>query len=129
MQIGAAAKASGVNAKMIRHYEAIGLVRTGSRRSNNYRDYDERDVHELRFISSARDLGFSLDRIRRLLDLWRDRSRQSSEVRNLAARHLREIEVKVSELQAMARTLRALVEACRGDGRPDCPILHGLEHH
>jgi MerR family copper efflux transcriptional regulator len=128
MQIGAAANASGVNTKMIRHYEAIGLIDTGVRRDNNYREYGVRDIHDLRFIRSARDLGFSLDEIRTLLELWRDRSRQSSDVRTLAARHLRAVETKVVELQAIARALGHLVEACRGDDRPDCPILEGIDH-
>lgn len=127
MQIGAAAKASGVSAKMIRHYEAIGLISNGARRDNGYRDYDERDIHELRFIRSSRDLGFSLEEIRALLDLWRDRTRSSKDVHRLAARHLADVEAKVAELQAMAQTLRHLLSACHGDARPDCPILEGLE--
>ena len=126
MQIGAAATASGVHAKMIRHYEAIGLIAAGGRAANNYRDYDMRDVHELRFIRSARDLGFSLAQIRMLLDLWRDQTRHSSDVRTLAAKHLKEIETKLTELQAMAATLRQLVDACHGDQRPNCPILDEL---
>lgn len=126
MQIGPAAKASGVSAKMIRHYEAIGLIQSGARQTNGYRDYDSRDVHELRFIRSARDLGFSLDEIRTLLDLWRDKGRSSRDVHQLAARHLTEIEDKIVELQAMAATLRELLHACKGDSRPDCPILDGI---
>ncbi len=127
MQIGMAATASGVSAKMIRHYEAIGLIMEGARRINGYRDYDERDIHELRFIRSARDLGFSLGEIRALLDLWRDRTRSSKHVHALAARHLTEVEAKIAELQAMAQTLRHLLQACHGDTRPDCPILQQLE--
>lgn len=126
MQIGMAADASGVSAKMIRHYEAIGLIANGARRDNGYRDYDERDVHELRFIRSARDLGFSLEEIRALLDLWRDTSRSSRDVHALAERHLHEIEAKIAELQSMAHTLRQLLGACHGDARPECPILIGL---
>jgi Cu(I)-responsive transcriptional regulator len=126
MQIGTAADASGVSTKMIRHYEAIGLIANGARRGNGYRDYEERDVHELRFIRSSRDLGFSLEEIRALLDLWRDRSRSSRDVHSLAARHLNEIESKITELQAMARTLRQLIGDCHGDARPECPILDGL---
>lgn len=126
MQIGTAAGASGVSAKMIRHYEAIGLIPSGARRMNGYRDYDGRDIHELRFIRSARDLGFSLDEIRALLDLWRNRARTSRDVHQLAANHLHGIESKIVELQAMARTLRELLGACHGDERPDCPILDGL---
>lgn len=126
MQIGTAAKASGVSAKMIRHYEAIGLIQSGARQTNGYRDYDSRDVYELRFIRSARDLGFSLDEIRTLLDLWRNKGRSSRDVHQLAAKHLSDIEGKIVELQAMAATLRELLHACNGDSRPDCPILDGL---
>jgi Cu(I)-responsive transcriptional regulator len=126
MQIGSAAEASGVSAKMIRHYEAIGLIASGARRTNNYRSYDIRDVHELRFIRSARDLGFSLDEIRALLGLWRDRSRKSADVKALAARHLDDIERRLADLQALAETLRHLVASCHGDKRPDCPILESL---
>lgn len=126
MQIGEAAKASGVSAKMIRHYEAIGLIISGARRGNGYRDYDSRDTHELRFIRSARDLGFSLDEIQTLLDLWRDKNRNSRDVHDLAARHLADIDRRIIELQAMANTLRDLLAACHGDERPDCPILSGL---
>lgn len=126
MQIGAAAEASGVSAKMIRHYESIGLIANGARRDNGYRDYDQRDVHELRFIRSARDLGFSLEEIRALLDLWRNKARSSRDVHSLAARHLHQIETKITELQAMAQTLRQLLQACHSDERPECPILDGL---
>jgi Cu(I)-responsive transcriptional regulator len=126
MQIGAVAKASGVNAKMIRHYESIGLIAAGARRGNNYRDYDARDVHDLRFIRSARELGFSLEEIRALLDLWRDGSRHSSDVRRLAQLHLQAVDNKVAELSAISATLRHLIDACHGDQRPDCPILDGL---
>lgn len=127
MQIGSAAEASGVSAKMIRHYESIGLIASGARRINNYRDYDARDVHELRFIRSARDLGFSLHEIRGLLDLWRDRGRTSRDVHVLAARHLHDVEARIGELQAIAGTLRALLDACCGDDRPECPILEKLQ--
>ena len=126
MQIGTAANASGVSAKMIRHYEVIGLIANGARRDNGYRDYDQRYVYELRFIRSARDLGFSLAEIRALLDLWRDRARSSRDVHALAAWHLHEIEAKIAELQAMANTLRELISGCHGDARPECPILDGL---
>jgi Cu(I)-responsive transcriptional regulator len=126
MQIGAVATASGVNAKMIRHYESIGLITAGARRGNNYRDYDARDVHNLRFIRSARQLGFSLEEIRALLELWRDSARHSSDVRHLAKLHLQAVEDKVAELSAISTTLRHLIDACHGDQRPDCPILDGL---
>lgn len=126
MQIGDVSTETGVSAKMIRHYEAIGLITGGARRANGYRDYGAQDVHELRFIRRARDLGFPLDEIRSLLDLWRDRSRQSHHVHELAARHLGQIERKIAELRDVADTLRHLVEACHDDSRPSCPILDGL---
>jgi Cu(I)-responsive transcriptional regulator len=129
MQIGDIAKASGVSAKMIRHYEAIGLIAAGARRSNGYRDYGARDAHELRFIRASRDLGFSLENIRELLDLWRDKGRHSRDVHALAATHLGVIESRISELEAIATSLRGLLAACHGDDRPDCPILDDLERH
>ena len=126
MNVGAAAAASGVSAKMIRHYEAIGLLRPAARRDNAYRDYGERDVHELRFVRRARKLGFSIDEIGALLALWRDRSRPSREVRKIAQNHLDELERRIAETQEMAATLRRLVRACHGDDRPHCPILDDL---
>jgi Cu(I)-responsive transcriptional regulator len=126
MNIGTAAAASGVTAKMIRHYEAIGLLRRAQRRANDYRDYRERDVHELRFIRRARRLGFSTGEIGVLLALWRDRSRPSREVRRIAEAHVGELEARIAEMQAMARTLHDLVRKCHGDDRPDCPILDDL---
>jgi len=129
MQIGSAAEASGVTPKMIRHYEVIGLITQGARRMNNYRDYDQKEVHELRFIRSARDLGFSLEEIRGLLDLWRDKRRQSSDVSKLVSDHLAGIERKLVELHLIASTLKALLGSCHGDQRPECPILDGLSGH
>jgi MerR family copper efflux transcriptional regulator len=126
MNIGAAAGASGVTAKMIRHYEAIGLLRPAPRRPNDYRDYGERDVHELRFIKRARRLGFSMDEIGALLMLWRDRARPSREVRRIAEAHVGDLEARIADMQAMAKTLRQLVQKCHGDERPDCPILDDL---
>ena len=126
MNIGAAASASGVTAKMIRHYESIGLLPPAERRPNAYRDYGEREVHELRFIKRARRLGFSTGEIAALLALWRDRARPSRDVRRIAERHVGELEARIAEMQAMAKTLAALVEACCGDDRPDCPILDDL---
>ena len=125
MKIGAAA-ASGVNAKMIRHYEAIGLLRPAERRDNAYRDYGERDIHELRFIRRARRLGFSIAEIETLLALWRDRARPSREVKRIAEAHIGDLKARVADMQAMADTLRQLVSACHGDDRPDCPILDDL---
>jgi MerR family transcriptional regulator, copper efflux regulator len=126
MKIGEAAAASGVNAKMIRHYEAIRLLRPAERRHNDYRDYGERDIHELRFIGRARRLGFSIQEIGALLALWRDRGRPSREVKRIADAHIRELESRIAEMQAMAKTLRELVDACHGDDRADCPILDDL---
>ena len=127
MQIGQAAQASGVSAKMIRHYEAIGLIGAADRRDSNYRVYGVEDVHRLRFVRRARDLGFSIDRIRDLLRLWSDRQRSSANVKAVASAHLAELERKIAELQAMAETLQHLVDACEGDGRPHCPIISGLD--
>ena len=126
MKIGAAAAASGVTAKMIRHYEAIGLLRPAERRGNLYRDYGERDIHELKFIRRARRLGFSIAEIGALLTLWRDRARPSREVKRIAEAHIGELEARVTDMQAMAKTLRELVASCHGDDRPDCPILDDL---
>ena len=128
MNIGAAAAASGVSAKMIRHYEAIGLLRPAHRRGNAYRDYGARDIHELRFIRRARRLGFSIAEIGQLLALWRDRGRPSREVKQIAEAHIGDLEARVAEMQAMAKTLGKLVAACHGDDRPDCPILDELVH-
>ncbi|MFA5121260.1 Cu(I)-responsive transcriptional regulator [Zavarzinia sp.] len=126
MNIGETAASSGVSAKMIRHYESIGLLPPAARSEAGYRRYRAQDVETLRFIRRARDLGFSLDSIHDLLDLWRDRSRASSEVKHLALDHVATLEAKIAELQSMARTLRHLADACHGDERPDCPILDDL---
>jgi Cu(I)-responsive transcriptional regulator len=126
MNIGAAAAASGVSAKMIRHYEAIGLLRPAVRRDNAYRDYGEAAVHELRFVRRARKLGFSIEQIGALLALWRDAERPSREVRKIAEAHLEQLERRIAEAEAMAATLRHLVRACHGDDRPHCPILEDL---
>ncbi len=111
---------------MIRHYEAIGLLRPAARRRNDYRDYGERDVHELRFVRRARRLGFSIDEISALLALWRDRDRPSRDVRRIAGAHVRDLEARIAEMQAIAKTLKKLVRDCHGDDRPDCPILDDL---
>lgn len=132
MQIGDAAKATGVSAKMIRHYEAIGLVPAADRRESNYREYSGDDLHRLGFIRRARDLGFSMDEIRDLLKLWSDTERSSADVKALAELHVAELNAKIVMLQEMSKTLGALVDACKGDHRPHCPILDDLEggpHH
>ena len=127
MQICAAARASGVSTKMIRHYEAIGLIPTADRRDSNYRDYSRHDVHRLGFIRRARDLGFAMDQIRDLLRLWSDRARSSAEVKAIALRHVAELEERARELNDMAEALKHLASACGGDERPECPIIKGLE--
>lgn len=126
MNIGQAAKESGVSAKMIRYYEEIGLVRPASRTQANYREYDEREVNELRFIRRARNLGFPLAEIEQLLSLWRDRERPSREVKAIADRHRLELEARITEMQSMVKTLLRLSKGCAGDDRPDCPILEDL---
>ena len=127
MNIGRAAAASGVSAKMLRHYEAIGLMPKAKRTSSNYRHYTDSDVHTLRFIRTARDLGFPIDDIRALLALWRDRARPSRDVKRLAERHAGELRTRITELEAMLAALEHLARNCHGDDRPDCPILDGLE--
>ncbi|QEL65216.1 putative transcriptional regulator, MerR family [Oryzomicrobium terrae] len=128
MKIGEAAQQSGVSAKMIRHYEAIGLLPTAARRESGYREYRERDVATLRFIRAARDLGFGLDAIGDLLSLWNNQQRASRDVKALAERHIATLEAKVIELNAMIGALRTLSACCHGDNRPDCPILEGIGH-
>ncbi|WP_043360220.1 MerR family transcriptional regulator [Belnapia sp. F-4-1] len=124
--IGEAARASGVSEKMIRHYEAIGLLRP-AREANGYRRYAEADIAVLRFIRHARDLAFPLEEVRRLLALWQDRGRASAEVRAIALTHVAALEEKADSLRRMAESLRHLAAHCHGDARPDCPILDGLE--
>ena len=127
MNIGQAAKASGVSAKMIRYYEQTGLIPAADRKVSGYRDYSATDVHMLRFIRRARDLGFSVAEIGDLLNLWRDETRQSAEVKRLAQGHIDALERKIADMQDMAHTLTMLVNACQGDHRPHCPILQRLE--
>jgi MerR family copper efflux transcriptional regulator len=126
MNIGQAAEQSGVSAKMIRHYESIGLVERARRTDGGYRIYDTNDIHTLRFIRRARDLGFSIKEIAQLVGLWRNRRRASADVRRVAQQHISELDHKIAELQAMRRTLTELVQHCHGDRRPECPILDDL---
>jgi MerR family copper efflux transcriptional regulator len=126
MNIGQAAAASGVSAKMIRHYEQVGLFPQPSRTDGGYRRYTGRDVHTLRFIRHARDLGFSIAQIGELVGLWNDRRRSSRQVKKLAEAHIAELQRKAQELLAMKATLEHLVRCCHGDDRPDCPILDQL---
>src|SRR5690606_24452374 len=124
--IGEAAKRSGVSAKMIRHYESLRLLRVPKRTASGYRVYDDSDVHTLRFIRRARDLGFSVKEVARLLALWQDRNRARAEVRQVAQAHITALDKKIAELQDMRRTLEPLVKHCHGDSRPECPILDDL---
>ncbi|KXB32525.1 MerR family transcriptional regulator [Dechloromonas denitrificans] len=126
MNIGDAAKASGVSAKMIRHYESVGLLPPASRTDAGYRQYGEKDLRTLQFIRRSRDLGFSIEEIRGLVSLWQDRSRPSREVKALAKQHLDCLDRKLEELQSMKHALAHLVSCCHGDERPDCPILESL---
>jgi Cu(I)-responsive transcriptional regulator len=126
MNIGEASKASGVNSKMIRYYESIGLVEDVGRSANGYRTYTENDVHTLAFIRRARNLGFSMERIQTLIALWRDKARSSAEVKAIAEGHIAELQAKIEELASMQRTLEHLVSCCAGDDRPDCPIIDDL---
>ncbi len=126
MNIGDAATASGISAKMIRHYESIHLIRPSVRTDAGYRTYNDNDVHTLRFIKRARSLGFSLDRIRDLLSLWNDSHRTSADVKAIALIHVTELEKQIAELSEMRNTLAHLAHCCHGDDRPDCPILQGL---
>ena len=127
MNIGQAAKSSGVSAKMIRYYEQTGLIPPADRRASGYRDYSQTEVHMLRFIRRARDLGFSVAEVADLLALWDDRSRQSADVKRVAQQRIGELRERMHDLQQMLDTLQTLVDSCAGDERPDCPILAGLE--
>lgn len=126
MNIGEAAKASGVSAKMIRYYESVGLIPPAARTASGYRVYRAADVQMLRFIRRARDLGFAVGKIEALLALWRDRSRHSADVKRLAQDQIGGMERKILEMQTMVDTLRHLADACCGDDRPECPILADL---
>lgn len=128
MNIGEAAAASGVSAKMIRYYEQTGLIKPAARSEAGYRVYSDNEINTLRFVRRARDLGFSVDRIGDLLTLWHDRSRASADVKQIALDHVEALERKMRELQSMAETLRHLAQNCHGDGRPECPIIEGLAH-
>lgn len=129
LNIGDAARASGVTAKMIRHYESIGLVKAVRRSEAGYRVYGEQDVRVLQFIHRGRALGFSLEQIRSLLALWEDKGRASADVRALAQSHIEELNRKIAEMEAMRRTLESLAASCHGDERSACPILDDLAAH
>lgn len=126
VHIGQAARLSGVSAKMVRHYETLGLLPPVARSASGYRRYSEADVHTLRFIKRARDLGFSMAEIAELVALWRDRRRASASVKRIAQKHLDDLTARIAALQGMQRTLQTLLQHCHGDERPDCPILDDL---
>ena len=126
MNIGQAASASGISAKMIRHYESINLIKQSTRTDAGYRIYNDSDLHTLRFIKRGRSLGFSLERIRELLSLWNDTHRASADVKAIALTHVAELEKRINELSEMRDTLQVLAQSCSGDARADCPILRGL---
>ena len=127
MNIGTVAERSGVAAKSIRYYERIGLIRPAERRANGYRSYSPRDMQTLAFIRQARRLGFSVDEVRDLLDLWRDRRRKSAAVKKLAAQHVETLDRKIEQLRAMQKAVGHLVQRRHGDARPDCPNLEALQ--
>jgi Cu(I)-responsive transcriptional regulator len=126
VHIGTAAKRSGVSAKMVRHYESLGLLPRVRRTDSGYRQYTEADVHQLRFIKRSRDLGFSMSKIGELLGLWNNRRRTSASVKRIAQAHVDDLAARIEAMQAMKRTLQHLVHGCHGDERPDCPILDDL---
>ncbi|WAD28407.1 Cu(I)-responsive transcriptional regulator [Pseudomonadaceae bacterium T75] len=126
MNIGQAAKQTGLSAKMIRYYESIGLFSPTGRSANGYRHFVEEDLHRLAFIRRSRDLGFSLEEVGKLLTLWQDRQRASADVKALAGTHIEALNRKIAELVGLRDTLQELVDSCHGDDRPDCPILKDL---
>jgi len=126
VNIGEAARLSGVSAKMVRHYESLGLLPRVARTDSGYRQYSEADVHTLRFIKRARDLGFSMEEIGELVGLWQNRRRASASVRRIAQKHAADLGERIAQMQAMQRTLQHLIHCCHGDERPECPILDQL---
>ena len=129
MNIGEVASMSEVNSKMIRRYEEHGIIPKAGRSLAGYRQYSDKDVHVLRFVKRARDLGFSMKDVKQLVGLWRNKSRPSAQVKNIALKHQTELEKKLNEIQSMLNTINNLIEHCHGDERPDCPILDGLDCH
>lgn len=129
MNISEAAKLSDVNSKMIRRYEELGIIPKAKRNASGYRQYSENDVHILKFVKRARELGFSMKDIKQLVGLWKNKTRTSSQVKSIALKHIEELEKKLSETQGMLKTLKHLARHCHGDQRPDCPILDELGCH
>ena len=123
---GTAARRAGISARMVRHYESLGLISGVARTDSGYRQYTESDVHTLHFIRRSRDLGFSMEELAELLGLWRDRSRASSQVKRIAQDHIDDLSERIAQMQSMQRTLQTLVSCCQGNDRPDCPILDDL---
>lgn len=126
VNIGAVAELSGISAKMVRHYESLGLLPRVARTDSGYRQYHEADVHTLRFIKRSRDLGFSMAEIAELVTLWQNRRRTSASVKRIAQKHVDELAARIESMLAMQRTLHQLLHHCHGDERPDCPILDDL---
>jgi len=126
VSIGEAAQRSGVSARMVRHYESLGLLPAVARTESGYRQYGEADIHTLRFIKRSRDLGFSMEEIAELVGLWNNRRRASASVKRIAEKHLGELEQRIADMQSMRSTLAHLVHCCHGDSRPECPILDDL---
>ncbi|MFY3384320.1 Cu(I)-responsive transcriptional regulator [Paracidovorax sp. MALMAid1276] len=126
VSIGVAARRAGISARMVRHYESLGLLSGVARTDSGYRQYTEADVHALHFIRRSRDLGFSMDEIAELLGLWHDRRRASSQVKRIAQQHIDDLSERIAQMQAMQRSLQTLVACCQGNDRPDCPILDDL---
>ena len=129
VHISMATRLSGLSARMIRHYESLGLLPGIARSESGYRLYDENDIHTLRFIQRGRSLGFGMEQLTELLGLWRDQGRSSAQVRQLAQRHADALAQRIADMQAMQDTLRTLIHACHGDARPECPILDSLADH
>ena len=126
MNIGEAAQAAGVTAKMIRYYESIGLIGEARRSDAGYRQYTDNEIHTLRFIKRSRDLGLSIERIKTLLALWRDKTRKSADVKKLAHQYMAELDEDIRKLQSIRDQLQLMAQCCRGDQRPDCPIIENL---
>ena len=129
LSIGEAARSAGISPRMVRHYESLGLLSAVARTDSGYRQYTEADVHTLHFIRRSRDLGFSMEEIAELLALWHDRGRASSQVRRIAQAHIDDLSERIAQMQAMQRSLQTLVACCKGNDRPDCPILDDLAGH